>query len=73
VLARGHVGRGIIKTELNNLMSEYFPIVCMSETDEEFDANYSDMMAQAKDIGIDQLNAFLTETYKTLCEQFGSK
>ncbi len=64
---------GIIKSQLTDLMTEYFPIVCMSESDEEFDANFNKMMEEADAIGIDKLNTYLTNTYNDLCEEFGTK
>jgi putative aldouronate transport system substrate-binding protein len=64
---------GIIKSKLTDLMTEYFPIVCTSADDAAFDANFNKMMEEAKNIGIDQLNAYLTKTYADLCAQFGTK
>ncbi len=64
---------GIIKSSLDSLVSEYFAIVCMSETEEDFETNYAEMLAEADEIGVAQLNTFLTETYNSLCEQMGSK
>lgn len=63
----------IIKTNLSGLMTEYFPIVCMSATEEDFETNFAAMMEEADAIGIAQLNAWLTENYAALCEQFGAK
>ena len=69
----GTSDEGIIKSKLTDLMSEYFPIVCMSATDEEFEANFSKMLEEADAIGIKTLNTYLTKTYAELSEQFGTK
>ena len=63
---------GVIYSELSDLMIEYFPIVCMSQTDEEFEANFAEMMGEADAIGIATYNAWAAETYAALCEQFGT-
>lgn len=63
----------IIKGNLNDLEIEYFPIVCMSATEEEFEANYAKLMAEAEKIGIAQYNTWLSAKYAELCESFGGK
>ena len=73
VVPLANTDEAIIRTNLSALMTEYFPIVCMSASDEEFEANYTKMMDEAKAIGIDQLNAWLTENYAILCEQFDAE
>ncbi len=62
----------IIKTELSDLMTEYFPIVCMSATEEDFEANFATMMTEADNIGIQQYNEWLSQTYAEICELFGT-
>lgn len=63
----------IIKSNLTDLENEYFPIVCMSKTDEEFEANFAKMMEEAEKIGIEQYNEWYAAKYAELCETFGGK
>ena len=64
---------GVIKISLDELVSEYFGICCLSKTEEEFEANYAKMLEEAEAIGVETLNAYLSETYKTLSEQLGTR
>lgn len=63
----------IIKTNLEDLRKEYFPIICMAESDEEFEAKYAEMMDEAEKIGLSDYNAWLSAKYVSLCEEFGGK
>lgn len=63
----------IIKTNLDDLKTEYFPIVCMAESDEEFEAKFTEMMDEAEKIGLSAYNAWLSAKYVSLCEEFGGK
>lgn len=63
----------IIKTQLDDLQKEYFPIVCMAESDEEFEAKFAEMMNEAEKIGLADYNVWLSAKYVSVCEEFGGK
>lgn len=58
---QGEMDEKIIMDKLEDLLKGAEPKVILSETDEEFENNYNTMMNNAKSIGIDKLEAYLTE------------
>lgn len=57
----GDTEEKVILDKFNDYILNVEPKIILSESDEEFDANYNEMMANAKSIGIDTLEAYLTE------------
>lgn len=55
--------------DLRALQNECFAKICTSETSEEFNQNYDEMMQIAFENGLQEVNEYIGSTYKALCEQ----
>ncbi|WP_105616215.1 type 2 periplasmic-binding domain-containing protein [Vallitalea okinawensis] len=63
----------IIMNDLSDLESEYLSLLGTAETQEEFDKVYNEMITIAEEIGLAQLNEYLSTTYQSLSEELGTK
>ena len=62
---------GFAYDDVSALSGEYYNKICLAESDEEFEALWNEMYAEAEDAGLDLVNDFLTTTYAQLCQQMG--
>lgn len=59
--------------DLISLGEEYFPRICMAASEEEFDVLYDEMLQVARENGLDEVNAYLTQTYAEVKELLGAE
>ncbi|MCL2867126.1 MAG: hypothetical protein FWF47_05115, partial [Clostridia bacterium] len=59
--------------ELGDIEDEYFSKLCIAATDEEFEAIFAEMMAEAEKAGLQEVNAYMAQAYADVCELLGSK
>lgn len=59
--------------ELINMDTEYFGKLGTAPSEEAFNQIYDELMAAAKQVGIDDVNAYMTQAYKDVCELLGTK
>lgn len=64
---------GVISSNLTSLSSEYFSILGMAETEEDFEAKYAEFMNEAMDIGLEELSAYLTDRYETVSAELNAE
>lgn len=64
---------GFLMDDVSSLTREHFSDICTAETEEDFEALFEETFELAKDNGLDEINAYLTETYKELCERMGAQ
>lgn len=62
---------GVIEVKLKEMLKPEEAKVIFSATDEEFEKNYEELQKKAKQIGVDTLNAYMTERVKQIKEDFG--
>ena len=62
---------GIIETKLTEMLKPQVAKVIFSETDEEFEKNYEELQSKATQIGVEKLNAYMTENVKKIRDEFG--
>lgn len=60
-MPQGDSDEKVIMDKLNDMIKNFEPQIILSETDEDFEARYNEMLANADAIGIDTLEAYLTE------------
>lgn len=59
--------------DLNSLGSEYWGKLCTAASEEEFNRLFDEMLEIAKTSGLEEVNAYMTQAYKDVCELLGSK
>jgi putative aldouronate transport system substrate-binding protein len=64
---------GFLMDDVSSLTREHFSDICTAETEEDFEALFEETFELAKDNGLDEINTYLTETYKELCERMGAQ
>lgn len=64
---------GVISSNLTSLSNEYFSILGMAETEEDFEAKYAEFMNEAMDIGLEELSAYLTDRYETVSAELNAE
>ncbi len=60
-----------LRTDLNELVTDYSPKLYTAKTDEEFETLWTDMMKEADNIGLADYNAWLQAEYATQAEIYG--
>ncbi|NLJ64196.1 MAG: extracellular solute-binding protein [Christensenellaceae bacterium] len=64
---------GFLMDDISSLTNEHFTDICTAETEEDFEAQFEETLELAKDIGLDEINAYLSDTYKALCESMDAQ
>ncbi|MDO5422696.1 MAG: extracellular solute-binding protein [Eubacteriales bacterium] len=62
---------GIIAAKLNDAIPAEEAKVIFAASDEEFEAAYEQLQKVASQIGVEQLNEYMTQTVEENCEKFG--
>ena len=62
---------GVLETKLNEMLKPQEAKVIFSETDEEFEKNYEELQSKAQQIGVEKLNAYMTEAVQKVKVEFG--
>jgi putative aldouronate transport system substrate-binding protein len=57
--------------DITTLTDEYFSKLCMAEDEDAFNTLYDEMLAEAENIGLSDVNAYMTQTYKDVCDLLG--
>ncbi|MDR3051844.1 MAG: extracellular solute-binding protein [Oscillospiraceae bacterium] len=58
--------------DLTNLDSEYFGRLCTAASEEEFNQVFDELMETANKAGLQEVNAYMTQTYRDVCELLGT-
>lgn len=62
---------GVIEAKLTEMLPAAEAKVIFSETDEEFEANFAELQKKAEQLGVEQLNAYMTEAVAKVKVDFG--
>lgn len=59
--------------DIQTLIEESVSKICTAQSNEEFDAMYDELVAEAEAIGLKEVNEYLTKTYIDVCAILGSE
>ena len=59
------------KTAVSDAWKQYYPLVCMSATDEEFEANWTNLQVAVENAGLETYTNYRTANYQNNLSMMG--